>query len=78
MTLKKADMLYPVYNHLDVSKIESTHPIDSLLETTKRTLEFGEDVLVSRFGKSCVTDRGERRGEILKLEKISSWIRREM
>ncbi len=28
----------------------------------KKTLESGEDVLISRFGKFCVRDKGKRRG----------------
>jgi integration host factor subunit alpha len=36
--------------------------IESLLEIIKKTLENGEDVLISRFGKFSVKDKGERRG----------------
>ena len=32
------------------------------LEVIKRTLESGEDVLISRFGKFCVKTKHERRG----------------
>ena len=33
-----------------------------LLEIMKGTLEKGEDVLISGFGKFCVKDKQERRG----------------
>ena len=33
-----------------------------MLEIMKRTLESGEDVLVSGFGKFCVKEKRERRG----------------
>ena len=36
--------------------------IETLLEIVKRTLESGEDVLISRFGKFCVKEKHERRG----------------
>jgi integration host factor subunit alpha len=36
--------------------------IETLLEIMKRTLESGEDVLVSGFGKFCVKEKHERRG----------------
>jgi integration host factor subunit alpha len=36
--------------------------IETLLEIIKRTLESGEDVLVSGFGKFCVKEKRERKG----------------
>ncbi len=36
--------------------------IEILLKIMKRTLESGEDVLVSGFGKFCVKTKHERRG----------------
>jgi integration host factor subunit alpha len=36
--------------------------IETLLEIIKRSLESGEDVLVSGFGKFCVRGKHERRG----------------
>ena len=36
--------------------------LEILLEIIKRTLESGEDVLVSGFGKFCVKEKQERRG----------------
>ena len=36
--------------------------IETLLEILKSTLESGEDVLISRFGKFCVKEKHERRG----------------
>ena len=36
--------------------------IETLLEIIKSTLESGEDVLVSGFGKFCVKEKHERRG----------------
>jgi integration host factor subunit alpha len=36
--------------------------IEIILELIKRSLENGEDVLISGFGKFCVKKKAERRG----------------
>jgi integration host factor subunit alpha len=36
--------------------------IDSILEIIKKTLENGEDVLITGFGKFSVKNKNERRG----------------
>jgi integration host factor subunit alpha len=36
--------------------------IETVLELIKRSLESGEDVLISGFGKFCVKEKAERRG----------------
>ncbi len=36
--------------------------VDSLIEVLKKTLEDGDDILVSGFGKFCVKDKNSRRG----------------
>jgi integration host factor subunit alpha len=36
--------------------------VESVLEIIKNTLENGEDVLISGFGKFCVRDKKKRRG----------------
>jgi integration host factor subunit alpha len=43
-------------------KKESFDLVESLLEIIKKTLENGEDVLISGFGKFCVNEKKERRG----------------
>ena len=62
MTLTKADLIDSMHNQVDLSKTRSTQLIESLLEIIKNTLENGEDVLISRFGKFCVKEKGKRRG----------------
>ncbi len=62
MTLNKADLIDSIYNQLDLSKTKSAHVVDSLLEIIKKTLEDGEDVLISGFGKFCVRKKNKRRG----------------
>ncbi len=62
MTLTKQDMIDSVYDKSDFQKQKSTSAVESLLEIIKHTLESGEDVLISGFGKFCVKDKKERKG----------------
>ena len=57
MTLTKAELIDSMYNQVGLSKTKSAQVIESLLEIIKKTLENGEDVLISGFGKFCVKDR---------------------
>ena len=62
MTLTKADLIDSMYNQVGLSKTRSAQVVDSLLEIIKKTLEDGEDVLVTGFGKFCVREKRRRRG----------------
>jgi len=62
MTLTKADLTDSIYNRLDFPKHKSAHLVEALFEMIKKTLEDGEDVLISGFGKLCVNEKKERRG----------------
>ncbi|MFC1857050.1 integration host factor subunit alpha [Thermodesulfobacteriota bacterium] len=62
MTLTKAHIIESVQNNLGFPKNRSAELVESLLEIMKKTLESGEDVLISGFGKFCVKQKNERRG----------------
>ena len=62
MTLTKAMIIDVIHNQLGYPKNKSAELLEILLETMKSTLEKGEDVLISGFGKFCVKDKQERRG----------------
>jgi len=62
MPITKANLIDSIYNNLDIQKQESRIIVESLLETIKHTLESGEDVLISGFGKFCVKDKTKRKG----------------
>jgi integration host factor subunit alpha len=62
MTLTKAHIVEAVAEQIGYTKHQSSELIETLLEIIKRTLESGEDVLVSGFGKICVKTKRERRG----------------
>jgi len=62
MILNKAKLIDLIYKSPDLQKQKSTSAVESILEIIKHTLESGEDVLISGFGKFCVKDKKERRG----------------
>ena len=62
MTLTKAKIVEAVAEQNGYPKDQFFEMIETLLEIMKKTLESGEDVLISRFGKFCVKEKQERRG----------------
>jgi len=62
MSLTKAHIIKTIQNHLNLTKNKSTEIVESMLDIIKSTLESGEDVLISGFGKFCVKEKRERRG----------------
>ena len=62
MSLTKANLIKSIYNTANLPRQESISTVEALLEIIKRTLESGEDVLISGFGKFCVKDKKERKG----------------
>ncbi len=62
MALTKADIVEQVYLKLGFPKDKSFQIIESLIESVKRSLSSGDDVLVSGFGKFCVKEKQPRKG----------------
>ncbi len=62
MTLTKAMIIDIIHTRLGYPKNRSAELLEILLEIVKGTLEKGEDVLISGFGKFCVKEKEERRG----------------
>jgi integration host factor subunit alpha len=62
MALTKAQIIDTIQNHLGVSRKRSSELVETFLEIMKNTLENGEDILVSGFGKFCVRAKKERKG----------------
>ena len=61
-TLTKAHIVNAVIEQIGFSQKKSFETIETLLEIIKSTLESGEDVLISGFGKFCIKLKAERRG----------------
>ena len=62
MGLTKLDIVESVAKQNGLPKTKSFEIVETLLEITKKSLESGEDVLISNFGKFCVKMKKERRG----------------
>jgi integration host factor subunit alpha len=62
MSLKKADIVEAVAKQNGYTLNQSFEVVESLLEMIKSSLESGEDVMISGFGKFSVKEKKERRG----------------
>jgi len=62
MTLTKADLINKLYESEVLSKAEAVRAVETVIEIIKETLEDGENVLISGFGKFTVKDKKARRG----------------
>jgi integration host factor subunit alpha len=62
MTMTKAGLVDSVYEQVGVTKKEASDYVDTVIETIKETLEDGEELKVSGFGKFEVRHKGERVG----------------
>ena len=62
MTLTKALLIEAIAESNGFPKKQATDTVETLLELIKSTLESGDDVLISGFGKFSVNEKSERRG----------------
>jgi integration host factor subunit alpha len=61
-TLTKARIVEAIVETNGYTQQKAHETIEILLELIKRSLESGENVLISGFGKFCVNQKRERRG----------------
>ena len=62
MTITKATIVNAIQDQLGFPRNKSVDLVETLLELMKKSLESGDDVLISGFGKFCVNEKRERRG----------------
>ena len=62
MTLTKKIIVDHIQNQLGYQLNRSVEITETLLEIIKSSLESGDDVLVSGFGKFCVREKSVRKG----------------
>jgi integration host factor subunit alpha len=62
MTLTKADIVEYIRNDLGFPRKKSSDVMEIFLEILKKSLENGDDILISGFGKFCVNKKRARRG----------------
>lgn len=62
MTVTKAHIVENLFAKNIFTKTESAQIIETLFEIVKDSLEQGDDVLISGFGKFSVKEKNQRRG----------------
>lgn len=62
MALTKDKIINEVYTKLGLRKNDARQVVEQLLQIMKRTLQNGEDLLISGFGKFVVKEKEARRG----------------
>ena len=62
MSLVKENLIQSLYDQVGLSKQQSKALVDKVFELIKKSLESGDDVLISGFGKFCVREKAQRRG----------------
>ena len=62
MTLTKAQIVEAIAEQNGYPKNKSPEMVETILEHIKKSLESGDDVLISGFGKFCVRKKKERIG----------------
>jgi integration host factor subunit alpha len=62
MALTKVEMVNSISDQIGYPKNRSSEIVEILLELIKSSLESGDDVLISNFGKFCVKEKRERKG----------------
>ncbi len=62
MTLTKAQIVDQIRDRIGFTRNETIEIVETLMEFMKSSLESGDDVLISGFGKFCVRNKRKRRG----------------
>ncbi len=68
-TITKADLVEAVHEKVGFSKKESSEVVERVFETMKSTLEGGDGLKISGFGKFDVRRKNARRGRNPKTEQ---------
>jgi len=62
MALTKADIIKSIHDQIGFPQNRSTDIFESFLEIIKQSLENGEEVMISGFGKFSFIEKNARRG----------------
>jgi Bacterial DNA-binding protein len=63
MTLTREAIKRSVFDRLEMCESASAKSVEATFEIIQKTLEKGEDILISGFGKFCGKDKGETQGQ---------------
>ena len=61
-SLTKNDIIGTLAAYFEYSRDHASDIVETLIELMKHSLESGDDVLISGFGKFCVKEKNARRG----------------
>lgn len=62
MALTKKDIIVKIAEETDLTPNRSNDIVENFIEILKSTLESGEDILISGFGKFCINEKTARQG----------------
>ena len=62
MSVTKNDLIQSVSEIAGFRKTQARQAMETTLELIKSALASGEDAMISRFGKFCVSEKSSRRG----------------
>ncbi len=62
MTLTKTNITETIEQELNLSRSDAYNIMEEFLEIVKETMENGEDLMISGFGKFCVNEKKARKG----------------
>ncbi|RLC02763.1 MAG: integration host factor subunit alpha [Deltaproteobacteria bacterium] len=62
MALTKTIIAERIQNKLNLSRTTTYEIMEEFLEIIKETIENGEDIMISGFGKFCVNEKKARKG----------------
>ncbi len=62
MALTKTVIAERIQDRLNFSRTETYDILEEFLEIIKSTIESGEDIMISGFGKFCVNEKSVRKG----------------
>ncbi len=62
MALTKTIIAEKIQKKLGLSRTETYELMEEFLEIIKKTIEDGEDIMISGFGKFCVNSKKARKG----------------
>lgn len=62
MPVTRKHLVESIHHQTGIPKNKSIEIVETVIELITSSLENGEDVLISGFGKFCVKDKNERMG----------------
>lgn len=62
MALTKTIIAEKIQDNLELSRTDTYDVMEEFLEIIKQTIETGEDIMISGFGKFCVNEKKARKG----------------